>query len=159
VHPVVVQREQHLAGTAEIFESPEHEPDDFLEPQVPAQPAASVATPQTAERHRDTKFAPTGFRTGRLHEAAPEDTQLRLADGHLPARQDPVVGMARIAETIEVELAGVHQTAQLEQVMPVGSPERREAGSARGEREDRPADRRGASGCMRLRPASTPGAR
>ena len=113
--------QQHLAGAAQLTELLEHQPDHLLQPSIRIEAEADVPVPGVADRHRDPKLAAPRFRSYRVVHPGSDDSQLELADAPLHAEQQAVVGPARVVHAIKVDDTGIHQSAQLEQMMPITS--------------------------------------
>jgi hypothetical protein len=113
--------QQRLAGTPELTELLEDEPDHLLQPAIGIEAETDMAVPGIADRRRDPQLAAPCLRSRRVVHPGSNDAQLELADAALHAEQQAVVGAARIIDAVEVDDAGFHQSAQFEQMVPVAA--------------------------------------
>jgi hypothetical protein len=99
----------------------EHQPDHLLQASIRIEAEADVPVPGVADRDRDPQLAALRFRSCRLIHPGSDDSQLELADAPLHAEQQTVVRPARVVYAIEVDDPGIHESAQLQQMMPVAA--------------------------------------
>ena len=92
-----------------------------MQPAIGIEAETDVAIPGVADWSRDPQLAAPRLRSCRLVHSGSDDVQLELADAALHAEQQAVVGAARVVHTVEVDDAGFHQSAQLEQMMPIAA--------------------------------------
>ena len=113
------QPEQDLSGTAQLPELVENDPDHLLHAPVGVESGDAVRFPDVADWHLDPQLATLRLAPQSLRHAVSQDAQLELADGALHAKQQAVVGPARIIHLFAIDDPGTDQAAELEQVVPI----------------------------------------
>jgi hypothetical protein len=67
------------------------------------------------------KLSATRLRDGRVDQALPDKREFKLAHGPLQAEKETVVRHARIVNPVAIYDVGSHESAKLEQVMPIAT--------------------------------------
>ena len=80
-----------------------------------------MPVPDVADRDRDPQLAAPRLRSYRVVHPRSDDPQLELADAALHAEQQAIVRPARVVHAIKVDDAGIHQSAQLQEMVPVAA--------------------------------------
>ena len=133
--PFVSEPDMHLPCTLELGEFREDELNGLLHALVrilldPVAPNFHIARGYTENQRATARLL-----TQRLLRALAEQRQFKLAHRPLHAEQQPIIGMARIVDSILVDDDGADQSTELDQRMPVAAV----AGETRGlDREHRP---------------------
>ena len=90
-------------------------------------PRPILRVPDVTDRHADPQLAAPRLGSRRIVHPGAQDAEFELADAALHSQQEPVVRAARVINPVEINDAGAHKTAELQQVMPVapvaGEPE------------------------------------
>ena len=80
---------------------------------------AHLAVPDVTDRHADPQLAAPRLGSRRVVHSGAQDAEFELTDAALHSQQEPLVRAARIISPVEIDDAGAHKTAELQQVMPV----------------------------------------
>ncbi|ESW72045.1 hypothetical protein X772_33725 [Mesorhizobium sp. LSJC280B00] len=113
MHAFGIERDQHLAGAADLAEPRQYKPDGFLDPNIRVETQAAIAVSDVADAY--PQFAPLGLLPRGLVHPRPNDRKLELADVALHAEQQPVVRLGGIINAIDVDHARIDLTAKLKQ--------------------------------------------
>lgn len=132
--PFLAQPKQDLAHAAELVEPAEHHGDGGLHALVGVllQPPERIEL--VADRNALEQLAPARLGADRSPRALAERGQLHFAERPLHAKQEPVIGQARVMNPLLIDDQAAHQGAELEQSVPV-APVARQA--RRLDRDDR----------------------
>ena len=79
----------------------------------------SSAASHVSDWQAQNQLAAPGLGKQTLLGTLPDPAQFRLTHGSFEPEQEPVVGLARVVHAFVVDDQRVHQTAQIEQLIPV----------------------------------------
>jgi len=83
VHALGLERQVHLAGTAQFAEALENSARDFLDATIRIETQPDLPMPDIADRYRDPEFSPTGFRPRGVEHPRSQNAEFELADAAL----------------------------------------------------------------------------
>ncbi len=109
----------HLPGAAKFAEALEDPAGDLLDTAIRIEAETNLPMPDKANRHGNPELTSASFGPRGVQHAGAQDTQLEFADATLHSQKQTVIREARIIDAIKVDDAGIDETAELEQVMPV----------------------------------------
>src|SRR5215813_11724795 len=118
----------HLPRTLELGEFPEDELNGLLHALVRILLDPIACNFHIARGNTKNQGATARFLTQRLLRALAEQRQFKLAHRPLHAEQQPIVGMARIVDSVLVDEYGADQSTELDECVPVAAV----AGKTRG---------------------------
>ncbi len=113
------ERQQDLAGAAQLAKTSEDQSDGLLQAHVWVEAQADLAMPDVADGNADAQFAALRLGAGRVEHARPEHAEFELADAALHTQQQPIVGATRVVDAVKINDTGLDQAAQLQQMVPV----------------------------------------
>jgi hypothetical protein len=111
--------QERLAHTPDLGEFREDELDGVLDPLIGMLFDPPVARLDIAYGEAEDQSPSPRLREQALLRALPNPPQLRLADRALQAEQEPIVQLARIVDALRIHDQRVHQSAQVEELVPI----------------------------------------
>jgi hypothetical protein len=130
----------HPAAAAEFTEASKDRTDRFLDAAVRIEAEANLPMPDIADRYAQPELTSLCLGTCGVQHSRPQNTEFEFTDTALHAQQQTIVRTTRITDTIEINDAGIDETAQLEEMMSVPPV----AGETRGIKANHNADFAGA---------------
>ena len=121
MHPLGLERQMHLSGTAEFAEALEDPAGDLLDAAIRIETETNLPMPDKANRYRNPELTSARLGPRGVQHAGAQDTKLEFADAALHSQQQAVVWTAGVVDAIEVDNAGIDKAAQFEQMMPVSA--------------------------------------
>src|SRR5713226_1018623 len=116
-----LERQMHLAGAAQFPKSLEDLAGDFLHSAIRIEAEADLSMPDIADRHGNPEFTASGLGSRGIQHPRSQNAELELTDAALHAQEQAIIRATRVVHAIKVDDAGIDETAQLEQMMPVPS--------------------------------------
>ena len=118
--PVFAQRQQHLAGRAELIEAPVNRRDRLGHRLIRGEDHPAVLVVVQPHRQALPQLTTCGLVPQALGEPGADQVQLGLGHRSLKAQHEAVVIAARMVDAVGVGDQGVGQRAQIQQLIPVG---------------------------------------
>ena len=112
-------RKQNLPRAPQRAEAAKDLTDHFLQPQIRGEHDTGIKVPDIADRRPVAQLSATGLGPCGFQHPRPQDPKLELADASLHAQKKPVIGVARVVDTVMIHDPGINQTTQLQHVVPV----------------------------------------
>jgi len=109
----------HLARAAKFAKSLENLAGSFLHAAIRIEAETDLSMPDIADRHGDPEFTSSGLGSCSIKHPRSQNAKLEFADAALHAQEQAIIRATRVVHAIEVDDAGIDETAQLEQMMPV----------------------------------------
>src|ERR1700690_4449838 len=120
-NPFLPYPEVNLSNTLEFGKLSEYKLDSFAHPGIGINIDSIVTDFYIADSHRQEELATTSLLFQSLQRALPQDRELQFAHRSLHAKQQPIVGMARIVNAVLIHNDRADQAAELDQGMPISS--------------------------------------
>ena len=109
----------HLSGATQFTEALKDRAGDFLHASIRIQAEANLPVPYIADRYGKPELASSGLGPCGVQHSRSQNAKFELADAALHAQQQAIIRTTGIIDTVEINDAGIDETAQLEQMMPV----------------------------------------
>ena len=111
----------HLPAAAQFAEALKDRAGDFLNAAIRIEAEANLPMPDVADWYGKPELASSGLGPCGVQHSRSQNAKFEFADAALHARQQPIIRTTGIIDAIEIDDAGIDETAQLQQMMPVPS--------------------------------------
>jgi hypothetical protein len=111
MHPLGLERQMHLPGTAEFAEALEDPAGDLLDAAIRIETETDLSMPDITDRHGNPEFTSARLGPRGIQHARAQDTKLEFADAALHAPKQTIVRATRVVDTIQINDAGIDKAA------------------------------------------------
>ena len=111
----------HLPAAAQFAEALKDRAGDFLNAAIRIEAEANLPMPDVADWYGKPELASSGLGPCGVQHSRSQNAKFEFADAALHAQQQPIIRTTGIIDAIEIDDAGIDETAQLQQMMPVPS--------------------------------------
>src|ERR1700678_779208 len=119
MHLLGLERQMHLPGATKFAKALEDPADDLRDAAIRIEAETDLSMPDIADRHRNPEFTSAGLGPGGVQHPRTQNAEFKLTDAAFHTEKQTIVWATRIVDAIKVDVAGIDETAELEQVMPV----------------------------------------